>query len=234
MLSVADLVVRYGQITALDRVSILVREGEAVGVVGPNGAGKSSLLAAITGIVKAADGRVTFLDQPILGEVPEELVRRGISLVPEGRRIFGPLSVAENLQLGATTSRKGGRKAPTVDEMLDRFPALRALYKRQAGSLSGGEQQMLAIARALMSGPRLLLLDEPSLGLAPLVVDTVFELLEDLRKEGTTILLVEQNALRTVEFCDRTYVLRTGDVVMTGTREELLAQEDFSATFLGM
>ena len=234
MLSVADLVVRYGQITALEGVSLLVREGEAVGVVGPNGAGKSSLLGAITGIVKVASGRISFLDEQIEGSVPEDLVRKGISLVPEGRRIFGPLSVAENLQLGATTARRSERKAPTVGEMLERFPALGVLYKRQAGSLSGGEQQMLAIARALMSGPRLLLLDEPSLGLAPLVVDTVFELLEDLRREGTTILLVEQNALRTVEFCDRTYVLRTGEVVMAGTRDELLAQEDFSATFLGV
>ena len=236
MLSVSDLRVDYGSINALDSVSLDVAEGEAVGVIGPNGAGKSTLLAAITGMVKPSSGSIAFAGSSTLGANPEKLVEDGVSLVPEGRRIFGPLSVRENLQLGATVARRNGgaRKAPTVDDIMDRFPALKPLYNRQAGSLSGGEQQMLAIARALMSGPRLLLLDEPSLGLAPKIVENVFELLVDLHAEGTTILLVEQNALKTVRFADRTYVLRTGNVVTTGTRDELLARSDFAEEYLGV
>jgi branched-chain amino acid transport system ATP-binding protein len=236
MLVVDQLKVNYGAVNALDGVSLEVGEGEAIGAIGPNGAGKSTLLAAITGMVKPARGRIEFEGKSIVGTSPEKLVERGISLVPEGRRIFGPLSVAENLQLGATVAARSGveRPAPSVDEVLQRFPALAALRARQAGSLSGGEQQMLAIARALLSGPRLLLLDEPSLGLAPKIVDDVFTLLRDLHGEGTTILLIEQNALKTVRFADRTYVLRTGNIVMTGTRDDLSQRTDFAEEYLGV
>ena len=236
MLRVDDLKVDYGSVNALEGVSLEVAEGEAIGVIGPNGAGKSTLLASITGMVKPSRGRIEFEGESIVGVSPESLVEQGISLVPEGRRIFGPLSVAENLQLGATVVARGkvGRPAPSIDDVLDRFPALRALTARQAGSLSGGEQQMLAIARALLSGPRVLLLDEPSLGLAPKIVDNVFGLLRDLHAEGTTILLIEQNALKTVRFADRTYVLRTGSIVMSGAREELSQREDFAEEYLGV
>ncbi len=235
MLRVDDLKVDYGSVNALDGVSLEVGNGEAVGAIGPNGAGKSTLLAAITGMVKPSRGTIEFEGKSIVGTAPEALVARGISLVPEGRRIFGPLSVAENLQLGATVADRGsGRAAPSVNDVLDRFPALRQLTSRQAGSLSGGEQQMLAIARALLSGPRLLLLDEPSLGLAPKIVDDVFRLLRDLHGEGTTILLIEQNALKTVRFADRTYVLRTGNVVTSGTRDELAQRLDFVEEYLGV
>ncbi|MGI9657925.1 MAG: ABC transporter ATP-binding protein [Gaiellaceae bacterium] len=236
MLRVDELKVDYGPVNALDGVSLEVSAGEAIGVIGPNGAGKSTLLATITGMVKPSQGEIEFEGKSIVGTSPETLVERGISLVPEGRRIFGPLSVAENLQLGATVARraKGKSSAPSVDEVLERFPALRALTARQAGSLSGGEQQMLAIARALLSGPRLLLLDEPSLGLAPKIVDDVFALLRDLHGEGTTILLIEQNALKTVRFADRTYVLRTGSIVMSGARDELSQRADFAEEYLGV
>jgi len=236
VLKVENLKVDYGSINALEKVSVEVGEGEAVGVIGPNGAGKSTLLATITGVVKPSSGTIEYEGQSIVGTAPEKLVERGIALVPEGRRIFGPLTVAENLDLGATVvARAGGEtSAPSVADALDRFPALKPLYDKQAGSLSGGEQQMLAIARAMMSGPRLLMLDEPSLGLAPKIVSDVFELLRDLHADGTTVLLVEQNALKTVRFADRTYVLRTGNVVMSGDRDELVQRADFAEEYLGV
>jgi branched-chain amino acid transport system ATP-binding protein len=234
MLEVEGLVVRYGRLTAVREVSFVVGEGEAVAIVGPNGAGKSSTLTALVGIVPVAAGSVRLEGTSIVGQPPERLVRRGMSLVPEGRRIFATLSVAENLQLGATTRRDGAAVASEIRDVYERFPALGTLRKQHAGKLSGGQQQQLAIARAVLAKPRLLMLDEPSLGLAPLVIDQVFEMLEDLKREGVTVLLVEQNAARAVAFAERSYVLRSGRVVLEGTSDELLHTEDFVSTYLGV
>jgi branched-chain amino acid transport system ATP-binding protein len=233
MLSVDRLAVRYGSITALHGISLDVAEGEIVGVIGPNGAGKSTLLLTIAGAVAAASGEVRLDGQPILGERPERLVAKGISLVPEGRHIFHRLTVQENLKLGTTV--RGDRQAVEEDweRVLELFPILRAYLKTPAGKLSGGEQQMLAIARALLTGPRLMMLDEPSLGLAPVVIDRVFDTLDQLRASGVTILLVEQNAARTLELADRVYVLRTGNIERSGTSAELASDPQFEHAYLG-
>jgi branched-chain amino acid transport system ATP-binding protein len=231
MLEVRDLHVRYGPIRALRGVDLDVSAGEAVGLIGPNGAGKTTLLSAIVGAVRPSQGSVTFEGASVLGRAPEAIVRTGIALVPEGRQIFGTLSVAENLMLAAKSPRDGAK--PETEEVLELFPVLRTYYRSSAGKLSGGEQQQLAIARALLLGPRLLLLDEPSLGLAPKVVSLVFDVLERLRREGTTLLLVEQVARRTIRFADRTYVLRNGEIATVGTSDELLQHDDVSAAYLG-
>jgi len=232
VLEVRDLHVRYGPIRALRGVSIDVHAGEAVGLIGPNGAGKTTLLSAIVGAARPASGTITFLGESIAGRPPEAIVRTGIALVPEGRQIFGTLSVGENLMLAAKSPRDGEK--PDLEETLELFPVLRTYFRSSAGKLSGGEQQQLAIARALLLGPRLLLLDEPSLGLAPKVVTLVFDVLERLRREGTTLLLVEQVARQTIQFADRTYVLRNGEIAMSGAKEELLAHDDVSAAYLGL
>jgi ABC-type branched-subunit amino acid transport system ATPase component/ABC-type branched-subunit amino acid transport system permease subunit len=234
ILAVRDLMVRYGNLTAVQDVSLEVGEGELVGLIGPNGAGKSTTLAAIAGFQAPASGSIEFAGVPVAGEPPEKIVRRGIAVVPEGRHIFGTLSVAENLQLGSTPVADRAAAAETLEGVLELFPILKTYYRSSAAKLSGGEQQQLAIARALLSRPRLLLLDEPSLGLAPLMVDTVFDKLALLRQTGTTILLVEQNAVATVELADRTYVLRTGRIVTSGTREKLLETTDFAEAYLGV
>ena len=233
MLHVSDLHVQYGRIPALHGIDVEVRPGEIVGVIGPNGAGKSTLLNAIAGVVKPTTGTIVFEGRRLLGRTPEMIVRHGISLVPEGRHIFTRLTVAENLQLGHTTRRPGAEVDHDVESVLDLFPILRSYYGTSAGKLSGGEQQMLAIARALLGRPRLLMLDEPSLGLAPIVIETVFATLEQLRSMGVTVLLVEQNAARTVELADRIYVLRTGAVELAGTRDEVLADAAFEQAFFG-
>ena len=234
MLTIDDLRVNYGRVPALHGISLHVEAGEAVAMVGPNGAGKTTTLSAIFGLVPPAGGTITFEGESLVGESPEQILRRGLALVPEGRHIFGTLTVAENLQLGTTARRD--RSAAQVDlaTTLDRFPMLKSYYSSSAGNLSGGEQQQLAIARALLSRPRLLLLDEPSLGLAPVVIDIVFDALEELRREGVTILLVEQNAARAVEFADRAYILRTGRVAHSGTRDEILQMENFETAYLGV
>jgi branched-chain amino acid transport system ATP-binding protein len=233
MLEVADLQVSYGPIAALRGVSLDVQAGEVVGLIGPNGAGKSTLLSTITGQVAPKAGSITFEGQALAGRGPERIVRSGIALVPEGREIFGSLSVAENLMIGATIRRDKEVQAD-LEGHLDRFPVLRRYYRSSAAKLSGGEQQQLAIVRALMSRPKLLLLDEPSLGLAPLIVDLVFEVLGQLRETGVTVLLVEQNAARTIEFADRTYVLRNGSIVASGRSEELAATTDVAELYLGI
>jgi branched-chain amino acid transport system ATP-binding protein len=233
MLELADVHVRYGRVPAVKGISLRVDAGEIVSVVGPNGAGKSTTLKAITGVLAPAAGRITFLGEDIGGRSPESIVRRGIALVPEGRRIFSSLTVAENLLLGATIRRDRTAVAADVKEVLERFPILERYYDASADGLSGGEQQQLAIARALLSRPKLLLLDEPSLGLSPQMVERVFETLEALRDDGATILLVEQNAERAVELSDRAYVLRTGVVAHAGAARELLAETDFAAAYLG-
>ena len=232
MLSIEGLSVSYGRVNALRGLDLEVRKGEIVGLIGPNGAGKSTTMKAIFGLVAARAGEITFEGASLLGGSPEDIVRRGLSLVPEGRHIFQSLTVAENLMLG----RAGGAEADQalLDQLLDeRFPALRRYYSEPAAGLSGGEQQQLAIARALLAKPRLLLLDEPSLGLAPLMVVQVFDVLRELRDQGVTVLLVEQNATQAIALADRTYVLRTGDLVMHGTREELQARNDIQDAYLG-
>jgi branched-chain amino acid transport system ATP-binding protein len=234
VLEIDDLWFSYGSISALRGVSLTVGEGEIVGLIGANGAGKTTTLAAVAGLLEPRRGDVTFEGQSLRGAGPERVVRRGISLVPEGRDIFGSLSVAENLMLGATIRRDRREVAADRDRMVERFPVLGDYYARPAAKLSGGEQQQLAIARALMARPRLLLLDEPSLGLAPLVVDRVFEILAELRGDGVTVLLVEQNAARTIAFADRTYVLRTGEIAASGTAAELADDTDIADLYLGV
>jgi branched-chain amino acid transport system ATP-binding protein len=233
MLRVDQLGVRYGRIAAVHSISFEVNAGEIVSIVGPNGAGKSTTLAAVTGTVTPFNGTIEFLDRSLIGLAPERIVRHGIALVPEGRQIFSSLSVAENLQLGTTTRKDRGEAREDLEVVLERFPILRTYYRASAAKLSGGEQQQLAIARALLARPKLLLLDEPSLGLAPIMIDRVFETLEELRRTGMTILLVEQNATRAVALADRTYVLRTGRVAFSGDRAELLQKTDFAAAYLG-
>jgi branched-chain amino acid transport system ATP-binding protein len=233
MLQVEQVAARYGSVVALHSVSFDVQAGEIVAIVGPNGAGKSTTLAAISGTLTPTAGTITYEGESLIGLSPERIVRRGVALVPEGRQIFASLSVAENLQLG-TTAIKDRRDARTdLEQVLGRFPILRTYYRASATKLSGGEQQQLAIARALLSRPKLLLLDEPSLGLAPIMIDRVFDTLAELRDSGVTVLLVEQNATRAVALADRTYVLRTGRVALSGQRDELLRTTDFAAVYLG-
>ena len=235
MLRLSDLTVHYGRIAAVQGLSLEVGEGELVGLVGHNGAGKSTTLWTITGVLRPSSGAVTFQGRSLVGLSPDAILRRGIALVPENRRIFSRLTVGENLRIG-TSARRDRRKADSdVAGMCSRFPALGQFFNRRASTLSGGEQQQLAIARALLSRPRLLLLDEPTLGLAPLIVDQVFETLQELNREGVTILLVEQNAARTIEVAHRTYVLRSGGrVAFQGTQEELAAVGDFETAYIGM
>ena len=233
MLRVDGLSVHYGRIRAVRDLSLTVGAGEVVGLLGPNGAGKTSTLAAVSGALRPAAGRVTLADEDVTGQPAERMVRRGLALVPEGRRIFATLTVAENLALGATVRRRDRDGVRTdVEEQLERFPVLRRYYRTAAGKLSGGEQQQLAIARALLGRPTLLLLDEPSLGLAPVLVDVVFDTIERLRADGLTILLVEQNASRAVAVADRCYVLRSGRLVAEAARGELHPDE-LGALYLG-
>jgi branched-chain amino acid transport system ATP-binding protein len=233
VLTVENLNVRYGGVAAVQGVSLEVSKGEVVGIVGPNGAGKTTTLSAILGLVTPSTGSIVFDGRSLIGKAPEDVAREGLALVPEGRRIFGTLTVGENLQLGSTVRSRNEDTKHDLERVLDRFPALKSSYSTAADRLSGGQQQQLAIARALLSRPRLILLDEPSLGLAPQMIDEVFDILAELRESGSTLLLVEQNALRTVEFADRCYVLRTGTVTLSGTRAELLEQVDWANTYLG-
>ena len=235
MLRLDEVSVSYGRINAVQALTIEVNQGEFVGLVGHNGAGKSTTLMTITGALKPSAGDIVFEGNSIVGLTPDEILRRGIALVPEGRRIFGRLSVGENLKIGATTRKDKKGVSEDMHLVLERFPVLQRYWNKSGAKLSGGEQQMLAIGRALLSRPRLLLLDEPTLGLAPLMVDRVFEILEELHNEGTTILLVEQNAARTIEVADRTYVLRSGGrIQFHGTSEELAKIGDFESAYIGM
>jgi branched-chain amino acid transport system ATP-binding protein len=215
ILELDELLVRYGSVPAVRGLNLAVQAGELVGLIGPNGAGKSTTLHAIMGVVPAAGGDIRHAGRSIRGRAPESIARAGISLVPEGRRIFGELSVEENLRLGLA-ARRGNGKDPLA-EAFDLFPMLADFRARPAGALSGGQQQQLAIGRALVAAPDLLLLDEPSLGLSPTVVDAVFAALAAIRERGVTVLLVEQRAQRTVALADRTYVLANGELRMTLT-----------------
>ncbi len=232
MLSVQGLTARYGSITALRDASLVVQAGEIVGVIGPNGAGKSTLLNSVVGLLRPAAGRVFLDGRDVTGLPPDRMLRRGVALVPERRRLFADLTVAENLLVAGVT-QSGADRRRRLEEVGELFPVLRQRWDVPAGYLSGGEAQQLAIARALVSGPRLLLMDEPTLGLAPALVDLVFELVAGLRGQGCTLLVVEQNARRLLEVADRAYVLRTGSVVGEGTGRDLLARRDLFEVYLG-
>jgi branched-chain amino acid transport system ATP-binding protein len=232
MLAVDNLTVRYGAVRALHGVSLRVDDGELVAVVGPNGAGKSTLLNTIAGLLRPAAGRITLGDTDVTGSEPATLVRAGLALVPERRRIFRDLSVGENLQLAGVTVRPAERRR-RLDDVRGRFTVLDARWSTAAGYLSGGEAQQLAIARALISDPDHLLLDEPTLGLAPAMVDAIFDLIVELHQRGRTVLVVEQNALRALEIADRGYVLRTGTIAAEGSGAELAAHEDLFGTYVG-
>jgi branched-chain amino acid transport system ATP-binding protein len=234
LLVVEDLVVRYGPIVAVREVSLRVGQGEIVALLGANGAGKSSFLNAVAGIVRPAAGRIVFRGEGIHRLPPEQIVRRGLSLTPEGRRVFPRLSVADNLRLGAVPQRSRGEAEQARERVFALFPILRERMGQVGGTLSGGQQQMLAIGRSLMAGPALLLLDEPSLGLAPFLVDEVFALVERLRTEGTTILLVEQNVHRALEVADRAYVLVNGEIEREGPAAELRASAEIEKAYLGI
>ena len=232
MLEVSGLTTRYGEISALRNASLLVGAGEVVGLIGPNGAGKTTLLNTLAGLLEPSEGGVTFDGEDVTGSSPERLLRMGLALVPEHRRIFGDLTVEENLRIGGITVSTRRRQS-LLEEMAEQFPVLRQKWTTAAGYLSGGEAQQLAIARALMSEPRLLMMDEPSLGLAPVMVDVVFELISSLRDRGRTLLVVEQNATRMLDLADRAYVMRSGAVVAEGTGADLRADDQLFDTFLG-
>ena len=232
MLQVDGLTTRYGALTALHAVSVTVRPGELVALVGPNGAGKTTLLSSVVGLLTPSSGSVMFDGHLTTGTDPAVMVSAGLALVPERRRIFKDLTVAENLRLAGVTANKRDRSA-RMQEMAELFPVLREKWDVSAGFLSGGQAQQLAVARALMSGPKMLLLDEPCLGLAPTMVDVVFDLLESLRADGRTLLVVEQQAQRVLGIADRGYVLRTGSIVAEGTGPELAGRSDLFDTYVG-
>lgn len=232
MLEVSGLTTKYGAISALRDANLSVGAGEVVGLIGPNGAGKTTLLGSIAGLLPTDAGTVTFDGADITASPPEKILRAGLALVPEHRRIFTDMTVEENLKIGGVV-RSGSERAELLEEMADLFPVLRDKWETAAGYMSGGEAQQLAIARALMSKPKLIMMDEPSLGLAPILVDLVFDLIDTLRSQGRTILVVEQNATRMLKAADRAYVLRSGEVVATGTGSELLERADLFDTFVG-
>ncbi|RJX35167.1 MAG: ABC transporter ATP-binding protein [Desulfarculus sp.] len=235
MLEVKGITVRYAGMPVLREVSLQVERGQTVGVVGANGAGKSTLLKAIMGAVRVSGGQILFQGQRIDRLRTEEIVRRGVIYVPEGRRLFGPLSVEENLLLGAFTVREEARKQRNLEHVYTLFPRLAERRSQRVGSMSGGEQQMAAIGRGLMGSPKLLMLDEPSLGLAPKLVSEVFETVRRLQAEGeTTVLLVEQNVLEALELSDWAYVLQTGQIRTQGPAREILAADEVQKAFLGM
>ena len=233
MLTLEDVHASYGAIVALRGISLDVQEGEMVALVGVNGAGKSTLMASIAGVMKPTRGTITFEGRSLVGLSPEDIVRRGIALVPEGRRIFPALTVGENLRLGAAIRHDRPGIQRDIEDMCTRFPVLGDRLNQPGGTLSGGEQQQLAIARALMSQPRLLMMDEPSLGLSPILVDEVFGMISRLHAGGVTILLVEQNVERTLEIADRAYLLNTGRVEHHGSPEQLRRQVDIAGAYLG-
>jgi branched-chain amino acid transport system ATP-binding protein len=233
VLALHDVHARYGAISALRGVTIEVAAGELVALIGANGAGKTTTLVTIAGVLTPTRGRIVFCGEPIAGLAPEAIVRRGIAMVPEDREIFPALTVEQNLRLGAFIRRDREEYRRDLEAMAELFPILRERRDQSAGTLSGGEQQQLAIARALMSHPKLLMLDEPSLGLAPKLVGQVFELISRLHEDGTTILLVEQNVSQTLRIADRAYVIQMGRVEAGGRPEELRRQIDVESAYLG-
>ena len=233
MLKIDDINVFYGAIHAIKGVSLEVNEGEIVTLIGANGAGKSTILRTISGLLKPKGGSINFLGNDIAGKAAHEIVKAGISQVPEGRRIFAEMTVLENLELGAFTRKDKDGIKEDMEMVFARFPRLKERISKQAGTLSGGEQQMLAMGRALMCRPKLLLLDEPSMGLAPLLIREIFSIIEDINKAGTTVLLVEQNANMALSIAHRAYVLETGRITLSGDAKKLAASEDVRKAYLG-
>ena len=232
LLNVKNLHVYYGSIHAIKDISFEVNEGEVVTLIGANGAGKSTTLNTVAGLLKPRNGEVILGGNNLVGIPAHKIVKEGMALCPEGRRIFQQLTVRENLEMGAYT-RRGGEAAESIEMVYKLFPRLKERYKQVAGTLSGGEQQMLAMGRALMSDPELLMLDEPSMGLAPILVDQIFEIIKNLNKAGTTILLVEQNAQMALSVADRAYVIETGRITLSGTGKELAQSEEVKKAYLG-
>ena len=232
ILKVEDINVYYGSIHAIKGISFEVQEGEVVTLIGANGAGKSTTLNAVSGLLRSKTGSISFLGESLAKVPSHKVVAKGLALVPEGRRIFLQMTVQENLEMGAFT-QKGSGIQQDLEMVYELFPRLKERYKQMAGTLSGGEQQMLAIARALMSRPKLLLLDEPSMGLAPIIVDQVFDTIRSVNEAGTTVMLVEQNANQALRIADRGYVIETGEVVLADTGEKLLANAQVKEAYLG-
>jgi len=233
MLKIEKLNVYYGVIHALKDVSLEVEEGQIVSLIGSNGAGKTTLLRTISGLIKASSGSVLYLGKEILTEKPQSLPMKGLVQVPEGRKIFSGLTVYENLQMGAYLRKDKANIAKDIAKIYERFPILGSRKHQDAATLSGGEQQMLAISRALMAKPKLLLLDEPSMGLAPILVKEIFNIIKEIKDQGTTILLVEQNAMQALKIADKAYVLETGSIVLSGTGAELLSSPEVQKVYLG-
>ena len=233
MLEVRDLEVNYGSINAIKKISFDVNEGEVIALIGANGAGKTTTLHTITGLLKAKSGSVMFEGKELLKTPPHKIVEMGMAHVPEGRRIFQQLTVYKNLTLGAFTRKDKGAIDETLKMVYSKFPCLEERKKQVAGTLSGGEQQMLAMGRALMSKPKIVLMDEPSMGLSPLFVAEVFKIIEEIRAGGTTVLLVEQNAKKALEIADRAYVLETGKIVLSGDAKELMNDDSVKKAYLG-
>lgn len=233
MLKLDNVTVCYGAVTALRGVSIAVEEGELVTLIGANGAGKTTTLKAISGMLPLAGGTITFDGKKISGATPRQILALGIAHCPEGRRVFPHLTVRENLEMGAFLRRDHAAIKGDMERIFFKLPRLRERIAQVAGTLSGGEQQMLAIARALMSRPRMILFDEPSLGLAPNITEIIFGIVDDIRRDGTTVLMVEQNALAALDMCDRSYLLETGRVVQFGTGEQMLGDAHVRRAYLG-
>ncbi len=233
MLEVKDLEVYYGSIQAIRKISFQVKEGEIVTLIGANGAGKTTTLHAICGLVKAKAGEITFCGHNLRNTESHKIIRLGLAQVPEGRRIFASMTVQENLEMGAYIRKDKSGVQADFERIFDRLPRLKERRRQVAGTLSGGEQQMLAIGRALMSSPRMILLDEPSMGLSPLLVGEIFKIIQDVNQSGTTVLLVEQNAKKALEVADRAYVLETGAIAMAGSAQELANDEKVRSAYLG-
>ncbi|HPS33115.1 MAG TPA: ABC transporter ATP-binding protein [Anaerolineaceae bacterium] len=233
MLKLTDIDTYYGDLQALWGISLDVNEGEMVSLIGPNGAGKTTTLLSITGLLRPARGGITFDGHDLLKVPPDKIVDLGVSMVMEGGRVFASMTVMENLELGAYGTRARKERAETIEEVFKTFPRLKERLTQRAGTLSGGERQMLAIGRAMMSKPKLLMLDEPSFGLAPILVDSIFEMIKGINQQGVTILLVEQNVRAALELADRAYVIENGRIVGEGSGEALLSFESVRSAYLG-
>jgi len=233
MLKISEIATFYGDLQALWGISLDVNEGELVSLIGPNGAGKTTTLRSITGLQKPSKGSIHFLDTDLAKETPDKIVELGISQVLEGARIFSGMSVLENLELGAFIPRARKNKDETLEKVFKTFPRLKERFNQRAGTLSGGERQMLGIGRALMAQPKLLMLDEPSFGLAPIMVDNIFEMVQEINRQGVTILLVEQNVRAALELAQRAYVIENGRIVGQGTGDDLLSFESVRSAYLG-